>query len=119
MKAQVIDMTLHGNDPAVEDLGRIGLLAAKVVYQVDTVIGLELERRVGNLGMGIVGEVEHLESEFAAGDDKWAAAFEPAPVVGQLRGKRGHLGLLIVNLLVIDGVIQLKDVALTLESAGH
>src|ERR1700676_2789828 len=112
-------MTLHGDDPAVEDLGGVGLLTAKVVNQVDAVIGLELERSVVNLGMGIVGEIEHLEREFAAGNDKRAAAFEPASVVRQLCRKRGHLALRIVDLLVINGVVQLNNIALALERVGH
>ena len=49
-EAQVIDAALHGHDPAVQHFGGSGALAAEVVDQVDAVVGLELERRLVDLG---------------------------------------------------------------------
>ena len=41
LKAQIVDVPFHGYDPSIQDLSRTGLLAAKVVYQVDAVVGHE------------------------------------------------------------------------------
>src|ERR1700681_4401211 len=101
-------MTLHRNDPAVKDFSGVSLLAAKVVDEVNAIVGLQLKRRVVYLGMGIIGEVEHFERKFAAGDDKGTPAFKPAGIVRQIRRERGNLGLLVVDLLVINRVVQLN-----------
>ena len=53
-------------------------LAAEVVDEEDAAVGLEVDRGLVEVGLGVVAKVEHAQVEFAAGDDHRPAECGPS-----------------------------------------
>src|SRR5580700_3771076 len=77
---EVVDAVFERDDPAVEEGGGADELAAKVVDDEAATQRLDMEGRLVIMADGVVEEVEHLEGELAAGNEKGPAAGNPAVV---------------------------------------
>ena len=108
LQLQDVAAFFQRHDPAVHQLLRRVGLAAKVVHDEDAAIGFHLQRRGIGAGGGVVFQIEHVERQFAAGDDRGTlapdialietvgAAAQGVRVIGNLHRRRMHDG-------VIDG----------------
>ena len=80
LQRQDVAAFLQRHDPAVDDLLRRFRLTAKVVDDEDAAGGFQLQRRLIGARGGVVGQVEHVERQFAARDDGRAFAEDIAVV---------------------------------------
>ena len=121
LEAQIIDVPLHRHNPAIQDFGRGRALAAEVVDQVDAVVGLQLERRVVDLGVLVVAQIQHVQRQLAAGDDEGALAADPAAVVRQapVAERADQRRLFVLDAGDRSGSNTLDDVALAFDGVGH
>ena len=100
--------------------GRGGHLTAEIVEQVDSVIGLQLERRFVDLRGRVVAQVEHIHRQFSAGYDERPLALHPAPVIRRLAAHGGERTLLVlVDAFVTDGIEDAHDGALAIDGMWH
>src|SRR5207253_509231 len=86
------------DDPAVEEVLRAALLAAEVVDEEDSAVRLELERRLVELRVLVIDEVEVLERELATDHDERTLRLDPAQVHALLLHDGGDVVLVDVAL---------------------
>ncbi len=65
-------------NPAIEQFLGADNLPAEVVDEEHAAVGLEVDRGLIELGLGVVAEVEHFERQFAAGHDHRADDATPS-----------------------------------------
>src|SRR5262249_35916815 len=80
LQRQVIDAAVEGHDPAVEQVARGDKLAAEVVDEEDTVVGLHLERRGVDTGGFIEAQFEHTGYQLTADHDVGPFAKNPSRI---------------------------------------
>jgi hypothetical protein len=80
VEGEVVPPVFHRDDPAVEKVSGRDHLAAEVVHQEDSAVGLELDWRLVELDQGVEGQIEHGEGELASGEHHGATAPYPAGV---------------------------------------
>ena len=80
VQGHVIHAVFERDDPAVEQVARAHLLAAKIVNQQDAAIGLDLERGFVKFMRVVEDQVEACEGQLAADHDERTADLDPARV---------------------------------------
>ena len=81
VQLEIVDAAFQRHDPAVEQVGGADELAAEVVDDEAAAQRLHVQRRLVEVAVRVVAQVEHVEREFAAGDDERTPAGNPAGVV--------------------------------------
>src|SRR6266568_7567959 len=112
-------MTIHGNNPAVQDLRRTRLLPAEIVDEIDAVVGLELEGCIVDFRRGVVSQIEQAQAQLPTGDDAWPFATDPTAVVPRVGAYRTQQLRGILELLMINRIEQFDDLALALDGVRH
>src|SRR5581483_2424535 len=84
-------------DPAIEQLLGTAQLAAEVVDEKDAAVGLDVQRCLVEVGLGVIAKVEHLQVEFAAGDNDGAADADPTGVDGAGVEQAADGGLVVLE----------------------
>ena len=122
MQGQVIDPVFQRNDPAVEQVARAHLLAAKVVDQQDPAVGFHLERRLVKFVHIVEHQVQAGQGQLAADDDKRPADAHPARVAACAGAQRACPAAQVASSfgrkLVVDRVIQLDHLAIHVDRIG-
>ena len=92
-QAEEVVAFFEGDDPAVQELDGLHALAAEVVDQKASQVALQLQRRLADLGHGIVVDFEVLHPQLAAGDDRRPPDLDPAAIVVGARraGRRSSI----------------------------
>ena len=80
MEGHEVDPPVKGDDPAVEEILRFHLLSAEVVGNEDPVVGLHLERGLVVFRDVVEIQIEHSQSQFAAGYHHRSLDLDPALV---------------------------------------
>src|SRR5438067_961508 len=80
IELQIIDLVLHRHDPAIEQIVGTEFLAAEIVDQQHAVERLDVHRRVVELGLAVVLQIDHIEGHLADGDRHRPLAGDPALV---------------------------------------
>ena len=80
VQAQKVDARFQRDDPAIEQLLRADLLAAKVVDEEHAAIGFHLQRRFVDLGHRLKTQFQRVHRQFAAHPDRRALEQAPALV---------------------------------------
>src|SRR5487761_1439421 len=125
---EVVVAGLQGNDEPVEQVLRAQLLAAEVVHQEKSAVGLQLQRSLEEAQPGIKAQLQLPTCQLASGPDHRPGAESPAGVMGrQIGGDRtvvhrvkypNHLTFDVEGVRYEDGVPEqgstgLGDAALT------
>ena len=121
MQLEIVHPALHGHDPAVEQAGGGHQLAAEVVDDEAAAQGLNVERRLVEIGGGVEAQVQHLQGQFAAGDDEGPATGDPAGIDLLQADEGGGAalgGLPQVQPLVHARVIDAHDLAADHDGVG-
>src|SRR5437763_1838892 len=115
VKRQIIHSPLHRDNPAVQHFGGARFLAAKVVDQINSVVGLKLERRIVDLGYRVVAQVQHVDAEFSSSDDKGPAAADPAAVVVHFRGDRAGFSIAVIHAAMMLWIEEEDDLCMVFD----
>ncbi len=110
MQAQKVDARFQRHDPAIEQLLRADLLAAKVVDEEHAAVGFHLQRRFVDLGDRLKAQFQRVHRQFAAHHDRRALEQTPALVhADEARLARGRImsGGVIGN--VHQRIVNLND----------
>src|SRR5262249_2403268 len=106
-------------NPTVQNLRRTGFLPAKVVNEVNAIVGFELKWSIVYFGDGVVAQIEHADAQLSARDDKRPAAANPAADVRGLDADRrsGYFGWFVC--LMVDRIEHFDDHSLKLDGVRH
>ena len=114
MQRQVIDAVLQRDNPAVQQVARAHLLAAKVVDQQDAAVGLDLKRRFIIFERIVKHQIQTSQGQLAARHNEWAFDTHPARIAagaGAQRPGAGGRGIFVSGQLVVDRIKHLNHLA--------
>ena len=86
VQRQEVDPALERHDPAVQQVARRNPLAAEVVDDEHAAVGLQLDRRLVELGDRVERQVQHLERQLAADHDHRPPDLLP-PLIARWRSR--------------------------------
>ena len=87
LQREVVHAALERDDPAVEELARLDLLAAEVVDDQHAAVRDGLYRRVVEPGCRVVAQFERIERQLAAHRHERAPAAHPSPIRRRIVGE--------------------------------
>ena len=118
LESQVVARLFQGDDPPVEQVEGADQLPPEIVDEEDPPVGLQLERRLVELGDRVEAQVQHRQRQLPPGDDHRAIAQDPAAVVLRPFGEYG-LGrvhrLSEIDAGVVDRVEHANDLVVDAE----
>src|SRR3990167_140914 len=92
-QVEVVLLLFHRHDPAVEQIDRRHPLPTEVVDDENAVTRLELQRRLVQAGVRVEANIQHIQGQFAAGDDDWPLALQQTAVDALVNAQAALLDL--------------------------
>src|SRR5262249_11187154 len=123
---QIVVAVFQRHDPAIEQVTGADQLSAEIVNEEDAAVGFQMQRRLIEVGIDAVAQIEHAEIQFTTGDDDRPADTHPARIDSISIHQPTNGGFVIVKALIASVFYNLMngrikhshDIAFALEGIG-